>query len=162
MSFLKALLLAAFLMTPLEALAAEAVYYLFRHAEKTREAEDPGLTAEGQARADNLAEFLKDKGVTRIFSSDTRRARDTVVPLAEKLDLDIELYDPKKLPEFAEQLKTMDGVIVVSGHSNTTSELAALISGLAAEPMPESEYDRLYQVHINDSGTATITVLKQE
>jgi len=161
MMFLRTLILAAFLFGSLPAWADDAVYYLFRHAEKTREAEDPGLTPEGQARAENLAAYFMDKGVTRIFSSDTRRTRDTVGPLAEILGLEIELYDPRNLEEFAERLKTMDGVIVISGHSNTTPELTALLSGQATEAMPESEYDRLYVV-IRSGRTFMVVKATQE
>lgn len=138
--------------------AGETVYFLFRHAEKMAESPDPGLTEEGQARAENLAAMLKDEGVTRIFSSDYKRTRDTVGPLAAATGIEIEIYDPRDLPGFAEQLKEMDGVIIISGHSNTTPELTAFLSGYETKPMEETEYDRLYMVTFYDEGIRLNTI----
>ena len=100
-------------------------------------------------------------GVTRIFSSDYKRTRDTVGPLSEATGIEIEIYDPRDLPGFAEQLKEMDGVIIISGHSNTTPELTALLTGYETEPMSEHEYDRLYQVIIT-GGETILSVKKQD
>jgi len=161
MTFVRLLLILVFL-SPGLASAGETVYYLFRHAEKMAEGSDPNLTEEGHARAQNLAEMLKDAGVTRIFSSDYNRTKETVGPLAEATGLEIEIYDPRDLAGFAEQLKSMDGVIVVSGHSNTTPELTALLSGQETEPMPETEYDRLYQVILTDEGESILNVTRQK
>lgn len=159
--FLSALALMLFLALGNAALA-DTVYYLFRHAEKNTENPDPGLTEEGQIRARNLADFLIPRGVTRIFSTDTKRTRDTVVPLAQRLGLEIEIYDGRDLPGFAEKLKGIEGVIVVSGHSNTTPELAALVSGQETEYMPESEYDRLYAIILTDGGESILNVTRQK
>jgi len=148
LKFLPALLLFLAFLAPGSSFAGDAVYYLFRHAEKAVDPgnRDPALTDEGQARAAYLSGYLKGEGVTRIFSSDYIRTRDTVAPLAAAAGLEIEIYDPRDLPGFAEQLKSLDGVIVVSGHSNTTPELTALLSGFDTTPMDETEYDRLYKL----------------
>ena len=151
-------------MAPATAFAGEAVYYLFRHAEKIADGEnprDPALTEEGIVRAENLAEMLGDEGVTQIYSSDYIRTRETVAPLSAATGVAIEIYDPRDLPGFANRLKEIDGVIVISGHSNTTPELTALLSGHETEPMEESEYDRLYRVE-KSGDEFTVTVLKQE
>ncbi len=162
--FIFAALIAFSLFVAHPAFAGEAVYYLFRHAEKIAGGEnprDPGLTDEGITRAENLAELLEDAGVTRIFSSDYIRTRDTVAPLSAATGIAIEIYDPRDLPGFANSLKEIDGVIVISGHSNTTPELTALLSGHVTEPMTEDEYDRLYRVE-RSGEEFTLTVLKQE
>lgn len=136
----------------------DTVYFLFRHAEKLADSDDPGLTGEGIARAEYLARYLGNEGVTRIFSSDYKRTRDTVAPLAAATGIEIEIYDPRDLPGFAEKLKEMDGVIIVAGHSNTTPELTALLSGYETEPMEESEYDRLYMVTFYEDGIRLNTI----
>lgn len=141
-----------------EGLDEDTVYYLFRHAEKLADSPDPGLTEDGQARAEKLAAMLKDEGVTRIFSSNYKRTRDTVGPLAEATGVEVEIYDPRDLPGFADQLREMDGVIIISGHSNTTPELTALLSGYATEPMEESEYDRFYMVTFYEGGIRLNTI----
>ncbi|MEE8296167.1 MAG: phosphoglycerate mutase family protein [Sphingomonadales bacterium] len=155
------LTLAFFFVLPAASMAGETVYYLFRHAEKLADNPDPGLTEEGLARAENLAAMLKTAGVTRIFSSDYKRTRDTAGPLSEATGIEIEIYDPRNLPGFAEQLKEMDGVIIISGHSNTTPELTALLSGYETEPMEETEYDRLYMVTFFE-GSIRLNTIKQD
>ncbi len=156
------ILLFIFALTTTPASAGGAVYYLFRHAEKVADVKDPGLTGEGKARARYLVEFFKDKGVTDIFSSDYIRTRETVAPLSEATGIQVEIYDPRDLEGFAGQLRELEGVIVISGHSNTTPELTALLTGQETEPMDESEYGRLYEVHIGENGETTLMVLAQD
>lgn len=55
---------------------------------------DVGLNAVGWEQAHALAERLADVGVTRVVSSDLRRAVETATPLAERLALEIE-PDPR-------------------------------------------------------------------
>lgn len=121
--------------------------YLVRHAEKTTQKRDPALTTGGQARAEALADLLADKQITQIHSSDTKRTRDTAAPLAKRLGLTVELYDPRDLPAMAAKLKSMPGVHLVVGHSNTTPQLTELLGGDGGTPIVEAnEYDRLYWV----------------
>ena len=125
----------------------DAVYYLVRHAEKTTEKSDPGLTEAGQKRAEDLAARLKDVPLTAIYSSDYIRTRDTAAPIAAAMGLEVKLYDPRDLEGFAKRLLAENGHILVVGHSNTTPPLSALLGGPEGEPIVEAtEYDRLYVV----------------
>jgi len=121
--------------------------FLVRHAEKTAETNDPGLTEAGQARAIALADRLEDEGITHIHSSDYIRTRDTAAPLAARLGFDVEIYDARDLPAMAAKLKATPGRHLVVGHSNTTPQLTELLGGDGGEPIVEAtEYDRLYIV----------------
>ena len=125
----------------------DATYYLVRHAEKLKDVPDPGLTKEGLARAEDLAERLADANVTKIYSSDYVRTRLTAKPLAENLGLELVFYDPRDLPGLAEKLLSETGQIVVAGHSNTTPQLAELLGAQPGEPIvEETEYNRLYVI----------------
>ena len=138
--------------------------YLFRHAEKTTESPDPGLTAPGQQRARKLADFLSQHGIEAIYSSNYRRTRETVLPLGEETGLVIELYDPRDLESLAQRLRTAAQNAAVVGHSNTTPELAALVSGLPTEAMEETEYDRLYEITLRknpENPAAEIRIIHQ-
>jgi phosphohistidine phosphatase SixA len=119
---------------------------LVRHAEKAAEpAADPPLSAAGAARAADLARVLADAGITRIHTSDTRRTRDTVAPVAEALGLLVELYDPRDLPAMAARLRSLPGRHLVVGHSNTTDALSGHLGGATFGEIEEAwEYDRLY------------------
>ena len=121
--------------------------FLVRHAEKTTEKNDPGLTQAGKARALALANRLGGEGITYIHSSDYIRTRDTAEPLAEKLGLEVQIYDPRDLPAIADKLKSTPGRHLVVGHSNTTPPLVELLGGDGGKPIVEAtEYDRLYVI----------------
>ena len=130
--------------------------FLVRHAEKgTDDPRDPSLTDAGRARAVELARVFGATGVTKLFSTDLKRTRQTLEPLAESTGLEIEVYDPAQI---AEQLEGMPAgsVVVVAGHSNTTPALFQELSGGAARDLeedprhgrliPDGDYDRLYSL----------------
>ena len=131
--------------------AAVQTIYLVRHAEKEK-GDNPGLTEQGKARAEALRQLLSGQNVTDIHSSNYRRTIDTADPLSGETSLSIRLYDPRDLPGIAETLKAETGTHLVVGHSNTTPELAALLCECQTEPMPETEYDRLYVIRLGENG----------
>ena len=149
------------LFTALPAVAGEAdpaaprpLAFLVRHAEKDAAGgDDPALSPDGAARAQRLADLLADQPIARVYVSDTRRARDTAGPIATRLGLQPELYDPKKLAELAALLRERGESALVVGHSNTTDELAVALGGESAGPMPDDEYGRLYRVDLVDGST---------
>ena len=145
------LVLAACQATPVPAGAV----HLVRHAEKTTDTPDPGLTPDGVARAEALADRLQGAGITAVWSTDYARTRETAAPLAVRLGLEVQLYDPRDLPGFAAQLKAApDERVLVVGHSNTTPDLVSALGGEPGSPIDEaSEYDRLYIVSLVDGAT---------
>ncbi|WP_417451459.1 SixA phosphatase family protein [Kordiimonas sp.] len=142
---LKALALCLLFLTP--AASAGPTIYLVRHAEKEADdSEDPNLTQAGLARANWLAEYFKDKGLTAIYSTAYQRTRQTAAPTAKVTGLTVNSYNPRALPAFAETLKGMDGVILVVGHSNTTPMLVSLLTNEEHEELDERVYDHIYKV----------------
>ena len=144
--------------------APDTILYLVRHAEKQlpvagEKLSDPDLTEAGKQRALALAHQLGDEPITHIFSSDFRRTKQTVAPLAKQKGLDIQLYNPRKLDDFAAQLRDTKGRILVSGHSNSTPNLVKLLGGAPGPPIAETwEYDRLYVLVINGKQTTTLSM----
>jgi len=135
--------------------------YLVRHAEKTKQRNDPALTPDGQLRAKALIKVLGDAGVTHIHSSDYTRTRETARPLADYLGLDIDIYDPRELSAMADTLKLTDGTHLVVGHSNTTPQLVELLGGEGGTPIIEAtEYDRLYVVKISEAGEVSSQLIR--
>ncbi len=145
--------------------------FLVRHAEKSKENPgDPELTAAGVERAAALGRMLAAADVTHLFSTKLKRTRATVAPIAKVRGLEVASYDGGALDELAERLAGLPGgsVAVVAGHSNTTPNLfAALGAGTAREltehpkygPMiPESDYDRLYEVVLVRDGEGSRVV----
>lgn len=64
--------------------------YLVRHCKTSGQAADRPLTAEGEAQAETLAEFLAPLGIERIVSSPYERAVRSIQPLAARLGLRLE------------------------------------------------------------------------
>ncbi len=135
---------------------AESDIYLVRHAEKQVDgSKDPHLTEQGKRRAELLVKQLVDKEITAIYSSDYQRTKQTAKPLAKRLGIEVSIYDPRKLQEFAERLKALKQNVLVVGHSNTTPALAYYLGGKAFGDIDESEYDRLYQIKISNGQVNT-------
>lgn len=128
-----------------------------RHAEKALiPVDDPGLSAEGQMRAAELARQLVDAdvvaGIDAIYSTNYRRTVETVQPVAEALGLDIQRYEnqPDDEPVVDAMVRQNKGkIILVVGHSNTVpTMIAALGASKKVPPIAEFEYDNLYLISI--------------
>jgi broad specificity phosphatase PhoE len=129
-----------------------------RHAEKDA-GDDPSLTAEGRARAEALAIRMENAGIERVLATATRRAQETATPVARRLGLEVELYDPRALDALAEELRTARRSVLVVGHSNTNPTLVRKLGGDPGPPIEESEYDRVYRV---DLGTGIASIERME
>lgn len=145
--------------TSATAFAADAnIIYLTRHAEKQTTGSDPALTSAGQLRAQNIADLLKRANISKVYSTDYNRTKQTATPLSNAISVPVTLYDPSQLTSFASQLNNLTGNTLVVGHSNTTPELVGLLGGQATA-ISETEFDRLYQVIIGDNGQVTTVLL---
>ena len=127
-----------------------------RHAEKAAQpADDPGLTDAGRRRVAELTRQLVDAdvvaGIDAIYSSPYRRTRETAEPLANRLGLPINEYDPADNEAVLDRILSehKGKIVLVVGHSNT---LPGLIADLGASkkvpPIDEFEYDNIYIVSI--------------
>ena len=137
------------------------VVFIVRHGEKADDGEDPELSAEGQERARLLAKTLRSAAIEQVHSSDFIRTRDTAAPTAKASGLDVQLYDPRNLPDLAEKLRAIGGRHLVVGHSNTTPPMVELLGGEPSLPIDEeAEFDRLYIVTVGRDGTATSVMMR--
>lgn len=140
--------------------------YLTRHAEKAKDGtKDPSLTEEGRERAKTFARNLEKNNVRAIYSTDYKRTRETVAPLAEALGLELIIYDPGKLENLKEEIlkeyKYGETVVVV-GHSNTTPTLVnLLINKEQFKQIDEDDYTNLYKVEIQYDGFKKVSNIKQ-
>ena len=130
-----------------------------RHAEKALvPVDDPGLSPEGQRRAEELARQLVDAdvvaGIDAIYSTRYRRTMETAKPVADALGLEINAYDfdPNEDGEdiVDSMVKAYKGkIILVVGYSNTLPRLIAdLGASKKVPPIAENEYDNLYLISI--------------
>lgn len=107
--------------------------FLVRHAEREWEGEDPPLVAAGEARAQALAETLRDAGITRIVTTQWRRTLDTAEPLAKLLRLMpqvipvLEGKARENVEEVAAAVRLYkDETVLIVGHITVTGVIAAL------------------------------------
>lgn len=126
---------------------SETTFYLVRHAEKTKQKNDPGLTKEGKERAYFLADYLKEVPLNAIYSTDYFRTRKTAQPTVSAQNIPMQLYDASDLEAFAKQLKKnhKNQKVLVVGHSNTTAYLSNLLLGEEKfQEIAHSDYDNIY------------------
>ena len=127
------------------------ILYLVRHAEKdlTPGLADPPLTPAGEARAQLLARQLAKRHPAALFTTDTRRTRATLAPLAQATGLTPEVYRAQEPAALASHLSQdyAGKTVVVVGHSNT---LLPLLAALGVAPLPgeirDEEYNYLFKV----------------
>ncbi|HEX8286518.1 MAG TPA: phosphoglycerate mutase family protein [Pyrinomonadaceae bacterium] len=142
---------------------------LLRHAEKDTsdggENPDPVLSAEGEQRAQRLVETIQKYKPDAIYSTNFKRTRSTVRPLAQKIRfpywLQMQFYDHRKLDEFANRLLSSNArTIVVAGHNTTTPGLAnLLIKENKYKPLAENEYNKIWIIEVK-KGKATAKVIE--
>jgi len=131
-------------------------FILVRHAEKADDGtKDPELTSPGISRAENLYALLNKAEISAIYSTDYKRTKLTVVPLAESKSLTIQSYDWSD-PEAMLSKMLVDysgGTVVISGHSNTTPVLANLLLGEEKfSQFPDDEYGNLIIITTSSLG----------
>jgi broad specificity phosphatase PhoE len=138
---------------------------LVRHAEKASEpADDPPLTAAGDARARDLWNAIKDAGVNAVITTQYARTRATAQPIAAALHLTPEIVQTAgatHAKDVANAVRRHEGhTVLVVGHSNT---VPAIIEALGAPRPPaicDPEYDNLYIVTIPPDGKAGLVRAK--
>lgn len=133
--------------------------FLVRHAEKGDDGtRNPPLSEDGVKRAQRLADMLSNSGVTAIYSTDYKRTKDTVQPLANATQLSIKLYTPMSEAELRKIADdNQGGVVVICGHSNTTPWSANILAGTKLENFAESDYGNLLIVTVLDNGKTSMT-----
>jgi phosphohistidine phosphatase SixA len=147
----------------------QVTVFLVRHAEKAKDdPRDPSLSEAGRRRASELARVLSDEPVTHLFSSEYKRTRDTLQPLAEARGIEVRLMPAGNGPELQRAILALPpgSVAVVAGHSNTVPAIAAGLGGELTGLTPhergdrlgDDEYDRLFVLVLTAEGRAVETL----
>lgn len=139
-------------------------FILVRHAEKANDGtRNPPLKEEGKVRAENLASMLDNQEVTALYSTPFKRTQETLQPIAQKKNLEIQSYDPYAKEEWLTSLaeKHPGGTVVISGHSNTIPFLAnALLGSETFAQFDESDYTNLIIIIGTEVGNGKLVRLK--
>ncbi len=141
--------------------AQDKLILLVRHAEKVDESHDPELSPQGKERAQRLVKAIGKYKPGGFYSTDYKRTRDTLAPLAAKREKKVEVYDPRKPQELVDTIMKSDiKRFVVSGHSNTIPGLANLIGKKDVfKNLNDSEYSVIWLVRLEDGKVTRLELL---
>lgn len=130
--------------------ANEYQVFLIRHAEKVvSSSADPELSECGKLQAKALSTLFAELQLPQLFHTPYLRTTMTATALLQH-GRSLQPYEPSKLAALARQLLDTKQSAVVVGHSNTTPQLAALLSGQEMQPMSDQQYGMIYQLIFSD------------
>ena len=134
------------------AISQNKTIIIVRHAEKADSSRDPELSAEGKQRAQRLEQIIKKYKPGAIYSTDFKRTRGTVEPMAARRKLQVQTYDPSKTAELIDAImKSKTKRFLIAGHSNTVPGLANLLGKKELfKNLDDSEYGAIWIVRIKD------------
>ena len=141
------------LCAPPAAEAQNKTIILVRHAEKAdATSQDPELSAEGKQRAERLVKVAGKYKPGAFYSTNFKRTRDTLAPLAAKRKKTVAIYDARKPAELLDQItKSKIKRHIISGHSNTVPGLANFIAKKDVfKNLDESEYGVLWVIRMKN------------
>jgi broad specificity phosphatase PhoE len=146
----RALLAAPLVLAPVLAVAwglrrrVPTTLVVVRHAD--RAGSEDALSAAGRQRAEALAHALGAERLAAIYTSDTRRARDTAAPLARVLGLTPRVRPARDTSSLVSEIfsEHRGKRVLVVGHGNTVPQIIAAAGGPALPDLPENEFDHLF------------------
>ena len=116
---------------------------------------NPGLSPAGRRRAAELARILGDvdvvAGVDAIFATQYRNSQETAEPLAQKLQLPVQVVDSTNIRGLADMiLQEYKGkiVLVVTDRDAIPQLIRRFQGSKKVPPMADTEHDNLYIVSI--------------
>jgi broad specificity phosphatase PhoE len=128
---------------------------------------DPGLSADGEARAAALARMLGDtrlkSRVAAIYVSSDLRSRATAAPLAQSLGLSPQVVSEDDARALARRvLREHPGeTSLIVGHAGSVSAIVSALSGKTDIPaVTGPDYDTVYVVTVPRIGRAGVLRLK--
>ncbi|MBI4585046.1 MAG: histidine phosphatase family protein [Planctomycetes bacterium] len=121
--------------------------FIVRHAEKDAGA-DPGLTPEGQARAERLATVLAKIPIDLMVASNLKRTQETIQPLATAKSLSIEQISDTDTDAVVARLDQLSAgsIAVVAGHSYNIEPMLQKLGIQDTTAVDLSVYDNLFLV----------------
>lgn len=120
---------------------------------------DPPLSVEGARRAERLASMLRDAGITRVFTTEFARTRQTAEPLAKRASVEVTVVPAKDLAALAEKLSEAGGPALVVGHSNTVPDILKALGLKEPVRIADAEYDNLFII-VRGGGSPRLVRLK--
>jgi 2,3-bisphosphoglycerate-dependent phosphoglycerate mutase len=128
--------------------------WIVRHGEKDLtdpKEKDPELSVEGKERAEVLVKYLKGKKIDGLFSTDYKRTRGTLTPLASQRNLDLKFYNSKDNTALVDTiLNNYKGQnVVICSHSNRILGIIEAFGAVSPiKEITEQEYSHIFLLEI--------------
>ena len=141
------------------ATAQKKTVWIVRHAEKDTayvNRQDPDLTATGQQRALDLAAYLQNEAIVKVYSTDTKRTRQTAIYVKAPIDI----YNPKNLTGLLDLItQNANGKsVLIVGHSNTVLETIEALGGKRpVMQLTDDDYDYIFKIELEASKPAIVS-----
>jgi phosphohistidine phosphatase SixA len=119
--------------------------FVVRHAEKQSNDADTPLSSKGLARAECLAQTLKDAHITAAIISQYQRTKQTAAQTVREFnakEIAVEAKATEQIVQTARESAKSGNVLVV-GHSNTVPDVLAAF-GTPGVTIPDTSYDLLF------------------
>ncbi|HEX8637925.1 MAG TPA: phosphoglycerate mutase family protein [Pyrinomonadaceae bacterium] len=147
---------------------APTVVIVVRHGEKQMSDPtnpDPPLSEAGARRAQSLIQMAEEAGVSVIYTTQFRRARETAQPLADKLKIPVVPMEVNgaNLNGYATAMakeiltKHAGKTVLVIGHTNTVPQMVEALGGKLPPAIDDAaEFDRLFVVIAQKKGAVKV------
>lgn len=131
--------------------------FVVRHAEKQSDDADTPLSSKGQARAECLAQTLKDAHITTAIVTQYVRTNQTAAPTAAESSAKESVIEAKATDQIVKEARAaaQKGNVLIVGHSNTIPNLLPAF-GTPAVTIPDSSYDQLFIFDVGQPKQLTI------
>lgn len=142
---------------------APATVILVRHAEKKADADDPGLTEAGQARAAALAQALIDQPLAAVITTQYLRNLETADPVAQAKGLKpevVKLEDPDVwAKDMADRIRLgyRGRTVLIIAHSNVIPMLVCALRAPCGFKIPEHQYGDMFVIQAGEAGSVVRT-----
>jgi len=129
---------------------SQPTVFIVRHAEKANDSKDAELSEAGRARAEALANMLKDSKISAIYATEFKRTQQTAAPLTKTLGLTITSFPAANQAALVAQLRTSTGNSLVVGHGNTIPEIIKALGISEPVSISETDYDNLFVIVLGE------------
>lgn len=140
--------------------------FCVRHAEKDRdEPHDPGLSTEGEARAERLGRIFSETGLDHVFATPARRTQQTAEPVQRRGNTPpVEIYEPEKQDEWILELLDISPgkQILIVGHQDSVPHLLNQLNGggFDFDNIGNSDFGKLFVVATKGVGETEVLELR--
>lgn len=142
-----------------------SVTIVLRHAEAPGTIADPPLSEAGELRAQGLVRMFGEAGavghVTAVFANESRRAQQTVAPLAARLGMPVTIVRSGNLDTLLQRLRHRDnqGTALVVAQRDAVPRIVAALANTPIPELAEADYGTIYVVSVPRFGTASVVSL---